>query len=366
MSKEKLSAKNAFSLSAVEAITPEEVDYDFLKSLSKDSVKEVDQEQKQASEERQKQIESLYPTFTRRRVPLAALFPASDKWNFFPVQDDGALQELMKNIAVYGQLSPAIVWEQPDGTCMILGGHTRYRAIQRLYNIFKNDKDQVDRFTTMECNVYAYDELDEVEARKIIIYDNVIRRENSTAIKARSVITMAQLEKDTRPGLKWGVSRSRTLENVATALGENVSTVKRIYQLRNLIPEFWPLVGAKDREDKITNQFAMAIAMLPPELQHYIFDNALYIGAKLTAAQMSELKAAKNSYEVDKVFNAPEIYTVTSKLQLAIEPPAGYKPITLLCAEEETNVVKELIEQALNNSDKISNTTKKLVQKIFL
>lgn len=342
-----------------------ESNIDYWSNLTKNDVKEDTPEQKAASAERQEKIEKLYPTFTRKQVPLTALAPARDGWNFFPNQDNGVLEELMKNIAVYGQLSPAIVWEQPDGTYMILGGHTRYQALQRLSDIFKDDMEQADRFASMDCNVYAYDELDEVEARKIIIFDNVIRRENSTAVKARSVITMAQLEKDTRASRRPDKLRARVLDNVAAALDESTSTVKRLYRLRNLISEFWPLVDAKDREDKITNQFAMAIAMLPPELQHHIFDNALYIGAKLSAAQMSELKAAKNTHDVDKVFNAPKSYIVTSKVELTVTPPTSYKPVTILCSEEETTIVKDIMEQALLGDERISVATKNLLKKIL-
>ena len=95
---------------------------DYWKNISKDDVKAITREQTRSSKERQEKIESLYPVFTREQIPLQELVPADEGWNFFPAQNNGVLEELMKNIVVYGQLTPAIVWQQPNDTYIILGG----------------------------------------------------------------------------------------------------------------------------------------------------------------------------------------------------------------------------------------------------
>lgn len=339
---------------------------DYWTNLSKDDVKELNGEQTKASKERQEKIESLYPVFTREQILLKDLVPADDGWNFFPAQNNGVLEELMKNIVVYGQLTPAIVWKQPNGTYTILGGHTRFQAIQKLHEIFTEagDEEQAKRFEVMDCNVYAYSELDEVEARKIIIFDNVIRRENSTAVKARSVITMAQLEKDTRSNRRPGTRRTRALDNVASALGEPIGTIKDLYKLRNLISDFWPLVDAADRDNRITNQLARAIAVLDPELQKYIYKNELYRN-KLTSSQLSNLKKAESIADLDELFTAPEVFKVTAKVELNEQLPPNYKPILMFCSEEELDKVRGIIEWNVCADSGISEQTKDILRKMF-
>lgn len=339
---------------------------DYWKNLTKDDVKELNGEQTKASKERQEKIESLYPVFTREQVLLKDLVPADEGWNFFPAQNNGVLEELMKNIVVYGQLNPAIVWKQPNGTYTILGGHTRFQAIQKLHEIFTEagDEEQAKRFESMDCNVYAFDELDEVEARKIIIFDNVIRRENSTAVKARSVITMAQLEKDTRSSRRPDTRRTRALDNVAAALGEPIGTIKDLYRLRNLISEFWPLVDASDRDNRITNQLARAIAVLEPELQKYIYKNELYKN-KLTSQQLAKLKKAESTADLDELFTAPEVFTVTAKAELTEQLPSNYKPVLMFCSEDELEKVRGIIEWHVCEDSGISEQTKDILRKMF-
>ena len=339
---------------------------DYWKNLTKDDVKELNGEQTKASKERQEKIESLYPVFTREQVMLKDLVPADEGWNFFPAQNNGVLEELMKNIVVYGQLTPAIVWKQPNGTCIILGGHTRFQAIQKLHEIFTEagDEEQAKRFEAMDCNVYAYSELDEVEARKIIIFDNVIRRENSTAVKARSVITMAQLEKDTRSSRRPDTRRTRALDNVASALGEPIGTIKDLYRLRNLISEFWPLVDATDRDNRITNQLARAIAVLEPKLQEYIYKKELYRN-KLTSSQLAQLKKAGSTADLDELFTAPEVFTVTARVELNEQLPPHYKPLLMFCSEEELEKVRGIIEWNVCADSSISEQTKDILRKIF-
>lgn len=362
--KQKMSAEGDFALMKFE--NTEDVDLNYWANLSKENVKKPAEEQVKASAERQKKIESLYPIFTREQIAINSLVPANEEWNFFPSQENGVLEELMENIAVYGQLSPAIVWEQKNGTYMILGGHTRYQAIKRLHEIFaeSGDEEQAKRFETMDCNVYSHDELDEIEARKIIIFDNVIRRENSTAVKARSVITMAQLEKDTRSSRRPDTRRARILDNVASALGESVNAIKKIYQLRELIPEFWPLVDAKDREERITNQVARSFAILPADLQKYIFDNQLYKN-KITSQILAGLKKAQSTSDIDELFTAPEIFTVTTKTEITEQLPSNYKPLVVFGSKEELGKLKEIIEWNVCASSEISDQTKNILRKVF-
>ena len=339
-------------------------DADYWASFSEDNVSPESPETKEASEQRREAIAKMYPKFEHRRIKLDRIIPAKAEWNFFPSQNKTILDELMKNIVVYGQLSPVIVWQQDDDTYMLLGGHTRFTAIKNLYQVFSaaGDMEQATRFSTIECNVYAHDELDDIEARKIIIYDNVIRRENTTAIKARAVINMNMLEKETRGKRSTSVVRERALSSVAKALGETEGTVKDLYRLRTLIPAFWPLVDAKEG-DKITNQYARNIAVLPADLQQYVFDEHLY-DKKLSAPQMKMLKAAKTKDDIDTVYLLPQEFTVTSKSIIDEELPKEYKTVTLPFLPDEEATIKNIVLNSLGSAN-ISDTTKRLLRKTF-
>lgn len=321
-------------------------------------------EEKKVSTEQRQKIDAIYP-FTSEYIPLDKLCSAPDEWNFFPAQNAEMISELVGNIALYGQTTPARVWKQADGTYMILGGHTRFQALKTLHELYQTGEAGLEQdFDTMWCSVYDTDTIDEVEARKIVIYDNLIRRENSTAIKARSVITMAQLERDTRSAKKIGERRTRVLENVAAIMNENIGTIKRIYQLRNLIPEFWPLVDAKDRDERVTNQFARDIAMLSPELQKYIYDKALYKN-RITPQIRAGLKKVQDANDIDELFAAPEIFTISAKTELTEPIPDHYEPIMLFAAPNEIEKIKSLIEWYVCESGEISDETKNLLRKVF-
>ena len=353
----------------VTAVTPEtegrETVFDaaYWSSFNEDNVAPVSAEQQKEVSNHQEQLEKMYPVFERKQIPLGEIIPSKAEWNFFPNQDNTILEDLMKNIVVYGQLSPAIVWEQPEGKYMLLGGHTRYKALENLYQIFSaaGDTKQAARFGTMDCNVYAYNEIDELEARKLIIYDNVIRRDNTTAIKARAVINMTMLEKESRAKRSVNIVRERALANVAKILGEPEGTVKDLYRLRTLIPDFWPLVDAKG-QDKITNQFARAISLLPATLQQYIYDNALYL-KKLSVKKLATLKAAKDTGDIDAVYNAPEEYIISSRIAINEPPPKDYKTLTLVMDPKYEQVIKDIVLQGISHSTDIPVEAKLLAQK---
>lgn len=342
--------------------------YDWMKLASgEEKVAPISEQDKNKHEQQLHEIESLYPQFHAEMVPISKLTPAKEDWNFFPNQDKTILVDLMKNLVAYGQLSPALVWKQENGVYVILGGHTRYRAFQELHKIFtspeNNNPEMAERFNSMNCYVYDYDALDEVEARKIIIFDNIIRRENTTAIKAQAVINMNRLEKDTRSKRKRTERRERIMDKVGKAMGMSGGSLKRLYQLRNLIPELWPYVDGIEGE-KITLGVAGAISLLDEELQRYIYNNSLFLN-KLTAGKVKELSKAQSIGDVNSIYSSPELHTITSRAEVDIDIPKEYVSFPVVAATEEIELIKSLCLGVINNCADISDNTKKIMSKII-
>lgn len=326
------------------------------KAKAKETVAPVSKEKQAENKEREKKIRELYPDFYEQDIPLDKLVFAPEEWNFFPRWDNQMMTELMENIAVYGQLSPALVWDQGDGTYMILGGHNRYQAIDKLHEILQKDyPEEAKLYTTMRCNVYAADMLDEIEARKIIIFDNTIRRENSKSIMRRSIINMNQLMKDTRAKRRPDTKRKTIREEIAETMNVSPRTVTGMARLQNLIKEFWPLFDKKG-EEKLSDSLAQAISYLSDDLQYYVYSEELYKGAHLQAAQLKMLRNAQTEEEVKEAFSTPKTYTLSAKKEMNKPLPRGYQPVILPVKNEEIDALKA----AIDVSD-LSEETKKII-----
>lgn len=311
--------------------------------------------------DRARKIKELYPDYYEMDISLDSLEDAPEEWNFFPRWNEEQMTELMENISVYGQLSPALVWDKGDGHYMILGGHNRFHAISKLHEILSEKyPEEAAVYTTMRCNVYAHDTLDEVEARKIIIFDNTIRRENSKSILRRSIINMNQLMKETRESRRPDTKRKTIREQIAESMNVSPRTVSGIVHLRNLIPEFWPLFDSKDKDSKLSDSLGQAISYLPPDLQKYIYDQGLFVGAKLSSYQLKKLREAENEEDVQQAFAAPRIYTVSAKSTLTWELTEGYKGRTIACREEEIPAIIEAVQNA-----NVSQETKDAVRELL-
>ena len=215
----------------------------------------------------------------------------------------------------------------------------------------------------MWCSVYDTDTLDDIEARKIIIYDNTIRRNNSKSLMARSIINMNLLMQNTRPSRRPDTKRLRVREQIAQNLGVSDATVKGIFKLRNLIPEFWQLMDEPDANLRITNSFAQSVSMLPVELQRYVHESGIWVDKKFTAMQLKALSREASTEDIDELFTAPEQHIVSAKEELSQPVPEGYKPFVLMATEEEMQALRLLIETSDDISDKTKWLSKILLEK---
>ena len=317
--------------------------------------KEITVEQKDRKDIDER-ISVLYPSHYERQIPLEQLFPAPDAWNFFPKPDHETMRRLMQSILDYGLLHPAIVWQQEDGRYMILGGHTRYRALKMLLQLFPQ---YVDSLGTMRCNVYDHDKLDENEARQIIIMDNTTQRQKEVkAVMITAVIQMGQLVKQQRASrsAKWHEHRKRINDIIGESLGVSGGTIKGIMRFRTLIPEFLPFLDKRTANGSfIKLGQAQALAKLPEALQQEIYVDDLFRDKRFVKVVPKELASIQKVEDLQQLMEAvPEDGEVEN-----------FKTIQISVSEEEYDTMRELLWNTIQQSNHLSEQTKQRAKDIL-
>lgn len=159
----------------------------------------------------------LYP------LPISSLKDAPDDWNFYKPLSETQFFELVDSIARNGLISPLLVWDQGDGTYMILSGHNRKRALSRLFESTQNQN-----YSTAHCLVKPKDSISEEEARILLIDANWCQRQLSPSERARSIYEKY---------VSLGRSRSgegRIYERLAETYCLKATQVYQYLQLRTL------------------------------------------------------------------------------------------------------------------------------------
>lgn len=163
-----------------------------------------------------------------QQISLERLRFAPEEWNFFQKLPDDKFFELLQSMQDNGLLVPLIVWEQHDGSYMILSGHNRFRAARKL-----SEEVNEDRFLRVPCRVYRYDDLDEDKAREILIDCNWVQRVLSPAERVKSIsYKYAQVGRQKRG------SGQRAYELVAEQFGLKPTQVYQYTRLSEL-DSYW-------------------------------------------------------------------------------------------------------------------------------
>lgn len=301
-------------------------------------------------------INAWEPARKNVKITLDKLIPAKDDWNFFPEPDKETAILIAKSIYKQGQLAPAIVWEQADGNYMILGGHTRAAIISQLHEIFPED----DRFNTMLCHVYAFDQLIESEARQIILLNNLTQRaQEKPSLLTRSIISMIELEKNIRKR-KNGIYNERISEEVGKKFNLSRGKINRIYALRSLLPEFMAMYDA----GTISEKQAYTLAKMPTDVQKYLYDNNHY-NQKLTSIQVKSLKECNNCDGILDILTMPREYSFSGgKVTIKRELPANCQKFSFAVAADDAENFKNIIRNAVANSS-ISDESKSIIEEIL-
>ncbi|MDY3297382.1 ParB/RepB/Spo0J family partition protein [Selenomonas sp.] len=298
-------------------------------------------------------VEKLVPADFETILPRNQLKPAPEAWNFFGKPDPDQYALIFQSIYKYGLWHPLTVWQQEDGSYMILGGHTRNQAYQDLYDITQDEK-----YLSIPCKVYKHDQISEATARRIVILTNIAQRaQEKSRVRIHCYTVMAQLEK------QEAFYGSGTDVNTAVARLFGVSRAQ-VFQYRKLEHLIDPLLDALDRKE-LSLRTALAFSDLTPELQEIAYHRAYYVDA--TAAQLKKLKSIENEADLKAIFetipDAPEKYQYV--FSTTIPKPENYDTVSFYIGQEEHDAFKALLQDALAHNDQISNQTKELIKKMI-
>jgi len=298
-------------------------------------------------------VEKLVPADFETILPRNRLKPAPEAWNFFGKPDPDQYALIFQSIYKYGLWHPLTVWQQEDGSYMILGGHTRNQAYQDLYDITQDEK-----YLSIPCKVYKHDQISEATARRIVILTNIAQRaQEKSRVRIHCYTVMAQLEK------QEAFYGSGTDVNTAVARLFGVSRAQ-VFQYRKLEHLIDPLLDALDRKE-LSLRTALAFSDLAPELQEIAYHRAYYVDA--TAAQLKKLKSIENEAELKALFetipDAPEKYQYV--FSTTIPKPENYDTVSFYIGEKEHDAFKALLKDALAHTDQISDQTKELIKKMI-
>lgn len=298
-------------------------------------------------------IDAVVPAHHEELILRSKLSAAPDEWNFFgrPKPDQYAL--IFQSIYKYGLWHPCTVWEQEDGTYMILGGHTRNLVYEDLYTVTNDEK-----YLSIPCKVYKHDQISEATARRIIILTNIAQRaQENPGIRVRCYCEMARLEKqDSFYGSGVDVN-----EAVAKLFGVSRTTVFFYRRLEKLIE---PLLIAYDN-NQISRSIVNILCGLSTELQEYIYKQGYHL--KFTPSMSRKLKKAVTTDDIDEIMAAPDHhkehfqYVVSTKFK----KPSNFDFIPLAVNHEEVSDFKTFLANALAADDKLSDHTKKVIQEMI-
>lgn len=282
------------------------------------------------------------------------IYYAPDDWNFFGKPDDESYNLLITSIARDGLMSPIILWEHenpedPDQKYMILSGHTREHAYDDLYQITGDDK-----YLAIPAKIYRANDINENDARRIIILANVAQRAKESArVRVKSIGEYTRL---TRERASYG--SGDVFKKVAEHFKTSRATTYFYVRLQNLID---PLLDRFCRGE-INRTVATVLSGLPTNLQQYLVDNG-YL-KEMNRWQIQALKNAKTTDDIDRIaIEGVPVEHKTHKyvIQLPVVRTNTSQVMGFCVANSDAEAVQAAVQKLFQSMD-LSDETKELLK----
>lgn len=226
-----------------------------------------------------------------REVEIEKLISAPAQWNFYKPLPDNKMTELIDSILSKGLLTPIVVWEKENDQYMILAGHNRVQAYEMLYLSTKDNQ-----FLKINAVIKKLDEIDEIEAREIIIDTNWVQRQLSDIEKSMSINLKYGILMNSKKGYDGSGRVRDIISKEYNISGRQVDNYRR---LNNLIKTLKDMIN----NNTLKATYALKLVSYDEDMQHYIYHN---FKDKFIRKYMKNLKPSMTKDEITEVFKDDE------------------------------------------------------------
>ena len=269
-----------------------------------------------------------------RMIEIDKLIEAPSDWNFYSPLSDQKMVELIDSILSKGILNPIVVWERDNGKYMILSGHNRVQAFRYLEETAQNNL-----FKKIPALIKEKNEINEIEAREIIIDTNWVQRELSSLEKSRSILEKYSVLQ-TKAGYtskygKYGEGKTRDI--IAEQYNISGRRIEEYKRLSNLIKEIQAMIN----DNHISATVAAKVALFDKDSQAWIYENFRY---KLKSKNARKLNSKMNRNDISELFNND---FAKYEFKIKVDKKAGDKYNNL--SDEQKNKLYKQVEMLILN-----------------
>ena len=304
-------------------------------------------------EKKLSELNSVVGVPVEREIPLSSLIPPPSDWaDIFKKADKKDIEKMAASIYRYGLLHRITLWENANEKYMILGGSTRAAAFRFLYSTTKDEK-----WAKIPAKVYAPNQIDKIDAKRIFIVSNTDQRQMTTKNIAQAYYSLIKLEKE-RAFYGSGI-----FSRDAAAKQANVSPTTFTNYLK-LIKLISPLLEEIDK-GTLPMTVAYELAFLPDDLQQYIFDCEYFHDLKRRTAKKIR-RSAKTPADIDEILSESDSTQNIFKYQIEMPQklPADCEILPLFVSKENKSEILQQLRQAVNDSN-FSDDVKNNLLKTF-
>lgn len=162
------------------------------------------------------------------QVALGELRDAPQSWNFFRPLNGDKFLELCESIAENGLIHPVIAFENEEGEHVIISGHNRKRAYEKLLESTGDGQ-----YSRIACVIKR--DISEEEARSLLVDANWVQRSLAPSERAKAIL-YKYAHMGRKPRQEGG--GARTYDLVAEHFGLKATQVYQYTRLATL-PDEW-------------------------------------------------------------------------------------------------------------------------------
>lgn len=193
----------------------------------------------------------------------------------YHVTDDESMMELVESVKTYGLLQPVLVRPIEDGFFEMVSGHRRKRA----YELAGIEK------IPARIKELSHDEAVLMMVDSNLQRDEILPSEKAFAYKMRLDAMNRQGKREDLTSTPV-VSKSRSNEVLADAVGESREQIRRYIRLTELIPKLLRLVDEK----RIALRPAVELSYLPKDAQKWVAEAIDFCEATPSHAQTIKMR----------------------------------------------------------------------------